>query len=154
MSIPGNLSTLVGQWAGTNRLWMMPTDPAHESDTTMSVATAAQGKFLTMQYTWAFDGESQEGLLILGQESAPDNVKASWVDSWHNGDRIMPCQGGLEEQGLVSVKGSYPAPPGPDWGWQITIQPSPDGTFMFAMYNITPDGQAHLAVEAVYRRGA
>lgn len=64
----------------------------------------------------------------------------------------MALTGMLAGSGEVAVEGSYPAPPGPDWGWRITLeQPSADALLM-RMYNITPDGTAALAVEASYSR--
>jgi hypothetical protein len=53
---------------------------------------------------------------------------------------------------MLSVRGSYAAPPGPDWGWRIEI--TPDGrTLRIVMFNIWPDGSREdLAAEASYTR--
>lgn len=151
MSI-SSLANIAGQWSGTNHLWLSPTEPAHESGTTMSVALAAQGLFLTLNYTWEFEGATQDGLILLGYESQLDVAKAVWVDSFHMQDKFMLLQGIFEEQGKVVLKGSYAAPPGPDWGWQINISVLKDDQFQFGMYNISPEGDAHRAVEASYTR--
>jgi hypothetical protein len=50
------------------------------------------------------------------------------------------------------VRGSYAAAPGPDWGWRTVIETAEDDSLRMVMYNLTPDGQEYLAVEAVYRR--
>jgi hypothetical protein len=151
MSISG-LENIIGQWAGTNHLWLSPVEPVSESSTTMFVELAAQGQFVTLQYTWTFEGKPQDGLILIGYETQLNVVKAIWVDSFHMQDKFMLCQGNMEEQGVVKVKGSYAAPPGPDWGWQININNMADDKFQLEMYNITPEGDAILAVEATYSR--
>jgi hypothetical protein len=63
----------------------------------------------------------------------------------------MVCTGLIDKYGLVDVLGSYSYPPGPDWGWRITLSPGEDELEM-RMFNIHPEGQEDLAVEASYRR--
>jgi hypothetical protein len=65
----------------------------------------------------------------------------------------MTCQGASEENHSMSVKGSYAAPPGPDWGWRIVIHSPDEQNLHMVMYNSTPEGQEDLAVEAKYTRG-
>ena len=65
----------------------------------------------------------------------------------------MPCSGSAAEA-AVSVKGHYAAPPGPDWGWRITVQLESAEQFRLIMHNITPDGEEMVAVEAVFSREA
>ena len=67
-------------------------------------------------------------------------------------EEFMVCEGSAEDDGTVSFRGTYAAPPGPDWGWQITIEPKGEDAFRFLMYNITPEGEKELAVEVVYSR--
>lgn len=45
---------------------MMPTDPTRESSSTMVTGLVAQGKFLTLQHTWADEGNPQDGMIVLG----------------------------------------------------------------------------------------
>ncbi len=71
----------------------------------------------------------------------------------------MLCEGDIQPDGAARVKGSYAAPPGPDWGWRITIKPPINApgsgeSFRMTMHNITPDGEEMLAVEAAYTRQA
>jgi hypothetical protein len=148
MSVFPALAALVGQWTGTKRIFLFPDDPVRESLSKMTVAFIAQEKFMTFQYTWSDEGQPQDGLLMLGKE------KASWVDSWHMQEGMMNLT--VEEQtpGLITAKGSYSVGDGPEWGWQITIQPKPDGTFAFTMYNIEPDANPELAVEIQFSRAS
>ncbi len=116
----------------------------------MAVAPAAQGRFLTFTYTWAYEGKPQDGVLLLGH--ADDEVTGAWIDSWHMGNKVMVSRGAASAAGGVSIAGTYAAPPGPDWGWRTVVEPRVGDTFRFAMYNLTPDGEETLAVEVIYTR--
>jgi len=146
------LTELSGNWRGSNQLWLSPEAPGQESETEIEIRIIAQGQFNEIRYTWAYKGQPQEGRLFLGQETRQEGVKAVWFDTWHMREEFMVCKGNASEDGSVSVQGSYPAPPGPDWGWQITIEPKGSDAFRLLMHNITPEGEKMLAVEAVYSR--
>lgn len=154
MSISKQLAALAGTWQGVNKLWLEPGTPVRESDSKLVIALAANGKFASFQYGWAFEGESQEGLLIVGSAGQPGQAQAVWADSWHMQDSLWVCAGSMELDGSFSVQGTYAAPPGPDWGWRITLTAQDATTLRLTMYNITPDGQEFLAVETIYRRSA
>lgn len=154
MSVPAGLAALAGQWTGTNRLWFMPTDPAFESASTMTIALIAGGKSATLRYTWAHEGQPNDGLLLFSQDPGSKELVGTWVDSFHTGDKPMQFAGAGADASTLTIKAAYPAPPGPDWGWHITITPNADGTFRFAMYNLEPGAAPQLAVEAIYTRAA
>ena len=69
MSVLDGIKNLVGAWKGQNRLWLSPKDSPDESTATATVAVAAGGKFVIIEYTWARQGRPQEGLLMLGYEA-------------------------------------------------------------------------------------
>ena len=50
------------------------------------------------------------------------------------------------------MRGSYAAPPGPDWGWRIAIRPGDGSALAIVMHNVTPGGEEAVAVEATYKR--
>ena len=152
MTIPANLADLIGHWRGTNRLWLSPADPVHESGSTMLVAPAAQGRFITLQYTWDYEGDPQDGLLLLGVKPHPEALKAVWMDSWHMQDKYMLCEETNGEQGEIFLTGSYAVPPGLDWGWKIEIIPQLPDEFQLLMYNLSPEGTSHLAVQTGFIR--
>lgn len=152
MSIPGALSGTVGQWSGANKLWFMPSEPAFDSETRAEVSLAAGGHFLALRYEWAHEGTPHQGFLLIGEDTSAGRCDAAWVDSFHNSHRLVPCTGPLSTDGVLRATGSYPAPPGPDWGWRIELSvPQPDA-LLLRMFNIMPDGQEALAVEATYAR--
>jgi hypothetical protein len=146
------LSQLAGDWVGRKQV-LLPGEPPHESSSAASIAPIGADKFVQMAYTWSFDGVANDGVLILGYDPADEVVTAVWLDSWHMGDKIMACQGTTGADGSVDLRGAYAAESGPDWGWRIVLEPAGD-SFRMTMYNITPDGDEWLGVEATYTRAA
>jgi len=152
MSIGQNMSDLAGTWKGTNRLhtsWLP--EKLKESESTATVRSKMNGQFLSVEYTWSFEGEPQEGLLIIGCDSKSDAVQAVWTDSWHSKDTLMLCNGSARADGGISVTGHYAVPEHPDWGWRTDVLPTANG-FHYAMYNISPDGVEDIAVETDFTR--
>lgn len=153
MTIPKPLLGVAGGWAGRYKLWFSPTDPPVECDSNAEVEKLGDGKFLGLKYDWSFDGKRQEGFILLGAFEKEGVLNAQWIDSFHNGNRIMPCTGKVPaEDAEVSVLGSYPAPPDPDWGWRTLLEHSSADELRMVMYNIPPGKPQELAVEAVYQR--
>ncbi len=154
MQIPETLTHLEGAWHGSGRLWFDPSAPPHaEFEATATITTAARRNVLAIAYGWSYEGEPQEGLLIVGLSTERGIVEASWVDSWHMADQFMACQGADDSTGVVSVLGYYPAPPGPDWGWRTDIQPIAEAQWRLTMYNVPPDNTGDAkAFEILFER--
>jgi hypothetical protein len=66
-------------------------------------------------------------------------------------EKYMTCEG-MATDANVDVRGSYAAPPGPDWGWRTIIDRNNRDLFRLVMYNITPEGEEQIAVETLYGR--
>ncbi len=146
-------AALSGEWEGTDQLYLEPPPAAAAvSASRLSVRAVAGESFLQFSYDWAFDGEAQSGVLLLGcdEENA---ASVAWGDSFHMSKKIMFCTGSVAE-GAVDVRGSYAAPPGPDWGWRITIRSVTPDELQIVMHNISPEGEEDLAVQADYRRAS
>lgn len=143
----------IGQWKGTYRLilsWL--SDPDFISASTMTIKSVANGKFLILSYDWRHEDEQQDGIILMGNNNKQAEVTASWVDSWGMGGKIMNCYGTINEQGDISVRGSYEVPGSPDWGWKTEI-PCPTGNeLQIKMYNVSPDGEEFFAVDAIYSK--
>lgn len=142
----------LGNWSGINHVWLKPSEDAHISDTMASITSTERSRFLQIRYTWAYDGEPQDGFFLIGSEGEQDLIKAVWTDSWHMQDAMMICHGSRDPLGNLSLLGSYSAPSGPDWGWRILVNSSEPGSLRITMMNITPDGLEMKAVEAIYHR--
>jgi uncharacterized protein DUF1579 len=143
------LISLTGRWRGTYRLIVEPGQPARESQTTAVVAPVAGGRFARIDYTWGDRDKPNDGSILFGRDRTRGVVTALWVDSFHMSDKVMTCEGAGDS---LDVRGSYAAPPGPDWGWRTVIESSDDDSFRMVMYNVPPDGHEELAVDAVYSR--
>lgn len=151
MSVPAPLASTEGDWTGEGTLFMpWQSPPEFSYPTTASVRIAAKG-FLRIDYTWSHEGQPHEGMLLLTDEKQDGAVDAVWIDSWHQGQSFLLSHGGVEPDGTVSVRASYPAPSGPDWGWRTVLTASAE-RLSIVMYNIPPDGEETLAVRNVYSR--
>ncbi len=66
-----------------------------------------------------------------------------------NGAAVLPAGDGA----VITVVGSFAAPPGPDWGWDIVLTPQPGAALSMLMHIYTPEGEMAPAVEAAYTPG-
>ena len=144
--------SLIGEWRGTSQLWLSPEAEAQESASTSSIALQGMGKFAAIEYTWSYEGDRQEGFLLLGSDQEGRVTRGAWIDSWHMGDEMMILDGSVRDDGVFSIRGIYAAPPGPDWGWKIELKSESADSFVITMYNITPEEQEQLAVRMSYTR--
>jgi len=154
MTTRERLNEAVGEWSGTNRLWLMPDDPARESRIEASIELVAGGAFASIRYTWEDEGRAHDGLLVVRNAPEPGPEDIFWVDSFHTAGGSMTFRGEADPDGRIVAVGSYAAPPGPDWGWRIALKTDADEGLRIVMHNITPDGQEALAVEAELTRSA
>ena len=145
------LLNAVGTWRATYKL----RDPANtisgDSHSTARVAAVLGGRFVRIDYTWSDQGAPQGGSLLVGWEEASGAVTMVWIDTWHNSDRIMVLAGVAGDDGTLDARGSYPAPPGPDWGWRTQLFATEDVLSM-VMFNVSPEAGEELAVDAQYVR--
>lgn len=144
---------LLGDWVGTNLLrttWEAV--PEHHSASRMTVAPVAKGKFLGLTYTWSHEGKDHEGFLLVGNANSADAVSAAFVDSWHQGGKVMLATGSIDDAGVVHFFGTFEAPPDPDWGWRFALSSPSADELLLEMWVVPPQGDEDLAVRAQYRR--
>lgn len=140
-----------GNWIGTNTLHDPNTGKPEESPSTLAITPLLGGRFARADYTWSYQDKPQEGSLLIGFEPKSGEVTGHWIDTWHMGHAVLACTGSARDA-VIAIRGSYAAPPGPDWGWRIEIRPG--DTLRITHTNIFPDGKEEPAVEAGYTRGA
>ena len=145
------LIACAGTWRGTSTLQDPHSGLDDESASTATVTPVLGGRFVRIDYTWSYGGKPQEGSLLVGLQKKAETATAHWIDSFHNGEKVMACSGSAAEDGAVSVRGSYAAPPGPDWGWRIDVIPAGE-TLRIVHHNVWPEGKEELAVESRYTR--
>ncbi|HEX5726733.1 MAG TPA: DUF1579 family protein [Longimicrobiaceae bacterium] len=152
MGVLDGLAACAGSWRGTNTLHDPHSGQAQESPGTATVTPVLGGRFVRVEYTWEYQGTPQEGSLLIGYDPGVGELHAHWVDTWHMGHAGFPCRGPAPGGPTLAVRGSYPAPPGPDWGWRIELTPDGGEALRMAMVNIWPEGREDPAVEATYTR--
>ena len=106
MDVRTALKDLVGRWQGSNQLWLSPDEPVRQSEGTADVHLGAREAFAVVRYTWADQGQPQDGLLavrLAPEQSALDGV---WIDSWHVGKTFMTLGGEGDRDGGLSLLGS------------------------------------------------
>lgn len=106
-----------------------PAEPPKESEATASIAPVVGKKFVRLDYTWAVDGEPQEGSFLFGFERKRNLVAG--------------------EDGGGVVRGSYRVAWGPDWGWRTEIESTGRDSFRLRMFNVSPDARSERAVANV-----
>jgi Protein of unknown function (DUF1579) len=114
MSILQRLAACAGAWRGTNTLHDPTAGKPEESPSDLTVTPVLGGTFIRLDYTGAYQGQAQEGSLLLGFDAKAGEVSGKWIDTWHMGRKVMACLGSLPLGGTLSVQGSYAAPSGPD----------------------------------------
>ena len=152
MSISKNIAGLEGRWNGINEFYTPGNgELPSESPSEATVRTVVAGKFIEIAYTWIFEGQPQEGSIILGCDPASTAVQAVWTDSWHMSDRLMLCDGTIAHDGTISVVGSHGGGSGREAKFGIEITAVGE-TFTIRMFDISPTGVKQMAVETVYSR--
>ena len=118
-----------GAWAGTNTLWMKYPENPLESAARVVVSAGR------IEYSWAYQGEPQSGTFVFSGSGG--ELRAQWTDTWHAKDP-MACRG-TDQDGVVTVTGTYSAGDGPDWSWRTEFRLGGPDRLNIKMYNILPD---------------
>lgn len=148
MNVLEHLVTCAGQWRGSSRLYDPRSSRPEDSPATATITPVLGGRFVRIEYTWGHQGEPQEGSMLIGLDPKAHLVSTQWIDTWHMGRAVMSCVGTARDAQAFSVRGSYAAPPGPDWGWRIDVDMSHPRMLRLTMTNISPEGTETIAVEA------
>lgn len=150
-SLDSFYTSLVGEWVGSYNLWIHPDADVQESSSMATVYTAANGSYTVMNYSWTYKDKLQAGIFLLGGNGP--SASATWGDSWHMRPNPMQCHGMISDNGNeLDILGGYDVGEGPDWGWRTILTLVGENTLIMKAYNITPDGDEALAVNAVLTR--
>lgn len=151
MSIHESWKSLQGEWRIKTRL-MLPGEADRESPAEATVALIAKSTFCAVRYTWAFDGDPQEGQVLLSFVPDDESVEAVFWDTWHMGPKFMHMAGRIDAQGVTVISGHYSVPGSPDWGWRIDITPADQAGWQLMMHNVSPQGEVYPGFEIIASR--
>ena len=140
-----------GAWRGSNTLHDPVTGQPEESPSTLVVTPVLGGRFVRLDSTWSHQGTPQEGSLLIGFDPKSGAVSGHWVDSWHMGRLVLACRGVGSPDGVIALRGSFAAPPGPEWGWRIDVAAVGEGLKVLHTC-IDPDEAETVAAECLYQR--
>lgn len=147
------LARMAGRWQGTARTWFEPGKLAETSPVRGQIKRVLKGMFAQHSYRGRLMGDPMIGLALIGYSLGEQQWQVAWVDSVHNGTRVMLSVSPSGASPLrPNVLGSYPAPQGPDWGWRTTLELRGRDRLLLRHFNVTPQGQESIGVEFDYRR--
>jgi hypothetical protein len=126
----------------------MPTDPYRESEAHATVARAAGGDVVVINYTWVEAGEPQDGMLIIGGGDEAGEAQAVWVDSWHQRPQWMALSGAADEAGVVRLGAPYAE----GFECRINVDATTADALAITMDNAAPGQALNQVVEARYTR--
>lgn len=150
MAVPKGIAALKGSWRGKSKLNLPDESDAEnvtESDSELRVDTDGLDTYATITYTWEYEGQAQQGSLILAGSEKDDTVSGGWADSWHQNGSILALTGTGMSGDFVSLSAKYFEV----WGWRIEIGAEKD-TLVVRMTNIDPEGAETWAVLGEYRK--
>ncbi len=151
MPIPQVLAALAGHWIGDNSLWLNPDAAPRRSRATADISVEAEGQSLLVRYAWEDRDVPQSGVLFVVSDARSNALAGAFTDSWHYAHQLMECRGSCAAE-EASVHGTYAAPPGPDWGWRVSIAATAMDECALRMFNRSPDGTESVAVEMRFAR--
>jgi hypothetical protein len=136
-----DLRASAGVWHGTNRVQISTADPVEESASRVIVAPVLRDTFVRLDQTWDWKGDPQAGSLLIGYDPKSGNASGHWIDTWHNGRRVMPMSGAFDGEGKLVLHGHFPVAGSADWGWRMEIWVNAD-RMRIAMACLHPSGEA------------
>ena len=147
MSAFEKLLASAGVWQGLNRVQTSTADPIEESVSRVIVTPVLRDTFVRLDQTWDWKGDPQSGSLLIGYDPKSGAANGHWIDTWHNGRRVMPLSGKFDGDGRLVLDGHFPVAGSPDWGWRIEIRISADRLHI-DMACLHPNGEADGGVWA------
>ncbi|MBM3270577.1 MAG: DUF1579 family protein [Candidatus Sericytochromatia bacterium] len=144
------LAALIGTWEGPIKTWFDPDSPVRENRYKATIRAVAGGHAFLQEYESSLDGEAFSGVTLYAYDDGRKKIVVDWVDSFHS-IAPMHSEGDVKREAVVDVLGSYTAGD-QTWGWRTVLQhPTPE-SLIYRAYNVLPDGQEYLGIEATLSR--
>lgn len=141
-----------GDWSGDYDLWLMPNAPKESSESSARIEVDVTDHTWVMNYQWTREGTAHQGGFHFGGSGTKADFR--WSDSFHSSTAATTGIGMLSDDGTQLIfMSSYSTGVGtPDWGWRTEFTFVDANTMKMEAYNITPQGEEHIAVRAEYAR--
>jgi hypothetical protein len=134
------LLACAGTWDGTNRVQVELDSPIEESASRLTVTRVLGNSFIRMDHAWSWKDKPQTGSFLIGFNPKSADASIHWIDTWHNGRRVMPLAATFDPAGALIANGHFPVAGGPDWGWRIEIRATSD-QLKIDMFCLDPNGK-------------
>src|SRR4051794_28664454 len=82
-----------GNRSGTNTLQDPNTGKPKVSPSRATVTPVLCGRFVRVDSTWGYQGQPQEGSLLVGFDPQSGEISGHWIDTWHMDRKDMACLG-------------------------------------------------------------
>jgi hypothetical protein len=128
-----------GTWDGLNRLQVELGSPIEQSTSQLVIRPILHDTFIRIDQIWSWKDQPQSGSFLIGFDSKSDEASIHWIDTWHNGRRVMPLAAVFDSAGALIANGHFPVAGRPDWGWRIEIRAESD-QLKIDMFCLDPNG--------------
>ena len=131
---------LAGDWQGSNKVYFGPDQPPVDTaEIVGSMKLVSGGRLLEFSYTSTFKGKPIDGKLLISYDAKLREYLMTWIDSFHNSNRILHLSSGREkDHSFISASGEYPADETVNWGWRIEVLPKGENGLEITHFNIPP----------------
>jgi len=146
--VADSLASYAGAWTGTSEVYFRPGELADSSEIQGTIRVLPDGKHIDFDYTWTFKQTRQAGRLTLTYDANLKQWLMSWIDTFHNAERILALQSKRgADANHATASGMYPADATVDWGWRIEVLPKGSDTLSIQHFNIPPGIEGVLGVD-------
>jgi len=148
------ISSLIGTWEGTSKVWFEPDVVADESPCKGTIRQGVNNNSVIHEYEGAMQGKPLKGLAIYTVNPKTGECQAAWIDGFHMSAGILFSEGG---SGGGGIKGGFKAlgsfgSPGEKWGWRTEIEMPDQNKLIITAYLIMPQGEEQKATETILNR--
>jgi len=147
-----HMAKMVGSWKTQGKFWMTPGAPPEESQGSMTVKPALDGRFFLSDFQGEFMGGPFHGMGMDGYDNLKQKHVGTWVDSM--GTMLMVFEGTCSEGGKVTESKSTfddPMTKKPSY-MRMVSRWKDDNTVLLESYSPGPDGKEMKNMEILYTR--
>jgi len=146
------LTSLVGDWTFTNKMWMDPSKPPTESTGTVSYTTLLGDRYVQGTYKGDVMGMPFEGRGVMGYDNVTQQFQTSWMDNMSTGIMYMT---GRQDPSMKAIsftgKMDDPMKPGTKVDVRQVVRLQSPDKHMMEWYE-QRDGKEVKTMEIVYTR--